>query len=494
MSQTVMDARSMNMKHRINPSILALCVCVISVSRSNVLAQPLLKIDFGFSDSALVQPGFTAVTGEISQPTHTETIGPYTISLNGESLSGGGFYSTSGAAGNIASGVRNLFRDYYYNNSPFNGEGVLLSLTGFVPDHTYDVTVWSYDADNIGPFGTPTPTVWSPLGNTSGTPGTITNFATPYPTSLSDFSTTLQLSSTTDTLELFGTTTSGGGGTRLNGVTIKDGATTLLALDFGRPPQASSPTQATYTALTGDASQSTFSQAVGSFNISLEGQGFFNTTSSNAGLIDASVRDFYRDYYYNNATPGQGVKLVIDGVTPNTDYDLTLWTYDADNFSATPTNWTPAGTTTGPVGSITNIQSPYPTSLADYRTTIRVRSTTTSLEVRGASTAGTGGTRLNGFELNLAPEGVDGDYNENGVVDAGDYIIWRKNVGTTITLPNDPTGGTIGPQQYNTWRANFGRTPGSGTIIGGAAVPEPSSLLVLLTIMLIQWRAFCGRR
>ena len=49
-----------------------------------------------------------------------------------------------------------------------------------------------------------------------------------------------------------------------------------------------------------------------------------------------------------------------------------------------------------------------------------------------------------------------GDYNADGAVDAADYVVWRKNVGTTNVLPNDPDGGTIGPLQYATWRANFG--------------------------------------
>jgi hypothetical protein len=482
------------MRIHINWAILASCLGYFCMPHASTFAEPLLKVDFGVSGTALVQPGFTGVAGEILESTHVETIGPYTVSLKERSdplgNPQGGFYSTGASAGNIAAGVRNLYRDYYYNNSPDTGFGVELSLGGFAANHQYNVTVWSYDADNGGSFGTPTPTLWAPDGdNTSGTSGSITNFATPYPTTLNDFSTTLQLSSTTDTLDLFGTPTSGFGGTRLNGVMVKDGATTLLALDFGRSGQPSSPVQATYTELSGDTSQSTFSQAVGAFNVSLEGQGFYNTTSTNVDLIDASVRDFYRDYYYNNATaPGQGVKLTVDGVTANTDYDLTLWTYDADNFSPTPTTWTPEGTSTGPVGNITNQQDPYPTSLADNRTTIRVRSTTTSLQIKGTTTAGTGGTRLNGFELSIATPGVDGDYNDNGIVDAADYVIWRENLGTSNPLPHDPTGGTIGTQQYNTWRAHFGQSAGSGSGLDGSAVPEPALPILLITIPLFRLR------
>src|SRR4029078_3739764 len=39
---------------------------------------------------------------------------------------------------------------------------------------------------------------------------------------------------------------------------------------------------------------------------------------------------------------------------------------------------------------------------------------------------------------------LEGDYNGNGVVDAADYVWWRKN-----------DGGAAG---YSIWRANFGRT------------------------------------
>jgi hypothetical protein len=79
----------------------------------------------------------------------------------------------------------------------------------------------------------------------------------------------------------------------------------------------------------------------------------------------------------------------------------------------------------------------------------------------------------------IEPPSLDGDYNDDGTVDAADYVVWRKNEGTMTTLPNDPHGGMIGDDQYNTWVANFGETAGSG---GGAltAVPEPFSLPLLL--------------
>lgn len=70
--------------------------------------------------------------------------------------------------------------------------------------------------------------------------------------------------------------------------------------------------------------------------------------------------------------------------------------------------------------------------------------------------------------------GLDGDYNDNGTVDAADYTVWRDNLGTTNALPNDAIGGTIGTAQYTQWVNNFGMTAGSGS-----AVPEPMSVLLL---------------
>jgi hypothetical protein len=78
----------------------------------------------------------------------------------------------------------------------------------------------------------------------------------------------------------------------------------------------------------------------------------------------------------------------------------------------------------------------------------------------------------------LGPPTIPGDYNDDGTVDAGDYVVWRANEGTNNTLPNDPHGGTIGAAQYDEWTAHFGETaPGSGSL---GAVPEPGSALLLI--------------
>ena len=67
----------------------------------------------------------------------------------------------------------------------------------------------------------------------------------------------------------------------------------------------------------------------------------------------------------------------------------------------------------------------------------------------------------------LLSVGLKGDYNRNGVVDAVDYVAWRKSGGT--------------PAQYDVWRSHFGVSSleqnGSGSSIATpSAVPEPSAL------------------
>jgi hypothetical protein len=87
-----------------------------------------------------------------------------------------------------------------------------------------------------------------------------------------------------------------------------------------------------------------------------------------------------------------------------------------------------------------------------------------------------------------APTAVAGDYNENGVVDAADYVVWRDRMGTG-SLPNEGgiSPGTVDAADYNFWRSRYGATAGSGisAALGGSAVPEP----VTWTLMLI---AGCG--
>jgi hypothetical protein len=81
--------------------------------------------------------------------------------------------------------------------------------------------------------------------------------------------------------------------------------------------------------------------------------------------------------------------------------------------------------------------------------------------------------------VNIAPPGVAGDYNGNGVVDTADYILWRNGG----PLQNEiDTPGTVNAADYTAWRARFGATSGAG-VGAAAAVPEPASLTLLLSCL-----------
>jgi hypothetical protein len=70
--------------------------------------------------------------------------------------------------------------------------------------------------------------------------------------------------------------------------------------------------------------------------------------------------------------------------------------------------------------------------------------------------------------LSVVAAGVPGDFNHDGTVDAADYVVWRKT-------------GINGPSGYDTWRANFGQTAGSGSVASAnGTVPEPATFVMLI--------------
>jgi hypothetical protein len=103
-----------------------------------------------------------------------------------------------------------------------------------------------------------------------------------------------------------------------------------------------------------------------------------------------------------------------------------------------------------------------------------------------------------------APNYLKGDYNKNGVVDAADYVVWRKTlgqtgseyVGTPLNPNHPPADGDhtflVDQADYAVWAAHFGQ-PNSGggtgamaisTTSGPSTVLEPASL-VLAAISLV---------
>jgi hypothetical protein len=81
-------------------------------------------------------------------------------------------------------------------------------------------------------------------------------------------------------------------------------------------------------------------------------------------------------------------------------------------------------------------------------------------------------------------DGIAGDFNGDGVVDAADYTVWR-----------DGLDGTYAAADYGVWKASFGTGAGGGSAGAAplpAAVPEPRS--VLLVGGVVAGLILCGRR
>jgi WD40 repeat protein len=85
---------------------------------------------------------------------------------------------------------------------------------------------------------------------------------------------------------------------------------------------------------------------------------------------------------------------------------------------------------------------------------------------------------------------IPGDFNNDGTVDAADYVVWRNGLGTTYT-----------PADYDAWRANFGRSAGGAAAVAEhaasnanvAQIPEPTAA-VLIVIGLALTPCAVGRR
>ncbi len=81
-----------------------------------------------------------------------------------------------------------------------------------------------------------------------------------------------------------------------------------------------------------------------------------------------------------------------------------------------------------------------------------------------------------------------GDYNRDGVVDAGDYVLWRKNSGNYVLQYSGADGngsGVIDPGDYAVWQAHFDANQGMGASLQ-VGVPEPSVIVLLCGCVLCR--------
>jgi fibronectin-binding autotransporter adhesin len=166
-----------------------------------------------------------------------------------------------------------------------------------------------------------------------------------------------------------------------------------------------------------------------------------------------------------NVTMGENSHYLVEllganadrlAITGNLDLSALANSLDVVDLGKTGTSWVIATYTGTLTGTFENITAGYS---VDYGTLSNSQVTLNFMD---------------------EPE-LDGDFNDDGVVDAADYAAYRKNHGTNNALPNDGGLGTpITTAHLDLWRANFGETAGAGNGASNAsgAVPEPGTCLL----------------
>jgi hypothetical protein len=98
----------------------------------------------------------------------------------------------------------------------------------------------------------------------------------------------------------------------------------------------------------------------------------------------------------------------------------------------------------------------------------------------------------NGFQeatgmVYVEDPGLPGDYNDDGVVGAADYVVWRNNEGTAHDLNGngDETGGSqnvVDEADYVLWKDSFGTSQAGIGTSSAASVPEPTAILLVMLL------------
>lgn len=98
---------------------------------------------------------------------------------------------------------------------------------------------------------------------------------------------------------------------------------------------------------------------------------------------------------------------------------------------------------------------------------------------------------------------IEGDYNNDGLVDAGDYTVWRDNLnafGNPGEVSGDGDDGTatgtpdglVDGNDYTFWASRYGATGPLPSL--STTIPEPASALLLLVGAVLPWTRRSNRR
>jgi hypothetical protein len=104
-----------------------------------------------------------------------------------------------------------------------------------------------------------------------------------------------------------------------------------------------------------------------------------------------------------------------------------------------------------------------------------------------------------GFKTYVLADVVEelfGDYNDDQLIDAADYIVWRKTMDSGGTeLLHDATPEVVDDDDYNYWKIHYGEMlEGGAGALASTAAPEPASLALVgsaLTALALAIRFRC---
>ena len=124
-----------------------------------------------------------------------------------------------------------------------------------------------------------------------------------------------------------------------------------------------------------------------------------------------------------------------------------------------------------------------------------IQDVTSAIEFRlfaygGTNVAGTFSFNDFTFDGEVVPTGMPtvlaGDFNDNGTVDAADYVVWRSGLATQLQLVNETTSpGVVDAEDYGVWQGNFGAvasSQGASITQSTIVVPEPMSAVLVLCV------------
>ncbi len=217
-------------------------------------------------------------------------------------------------------------------------------------------------------------------------------------------------------------------------------------------------------------------------------------TTMDVLITDPGNRNYYGATYIG--TPMHTGPQFFDGTDDGTTITLTDIPYDEykvvvylAGFTGNPGAKVTDGTTTyywdspdpadATLVQTTDVDASDGIDVANYAVfgwdDVPLTSSTLSLTFSLYADGLSGGAGVGGLQVIEILPLLVGDYNNNGVVDAADYTVYRDNLGAdSSVLQNNRIDGPVGAEHYSQWRNNFGATRGASAA-ASAAVPEPAA-------------------